>query len=106
MNTKYFSYVADYVPKSGTFPTDKPWLELTIKGTQDKSEVFKLHIEEAPLSHGESFSFRIKSGGLARARLPGWLFLTAEAVDHVEWGPVSDKVGKAVLQLPTSEGFP
>ena len=106
MNTKYFCLVADYVPKSGTFPTDKHWIELTIKDKQDKSEVFKLHIEEAPLSRGELFSFRIKSGGLAAARLPGWLFLTAEAVDHIEWGPVSDDVGKAVLNLPADEGFP
>jgi len=106
MNTKYFSLVADYVPKSGSFPTDNHRVELTIKDEQDESEVFKLHIEEAPLSHGELFSFRIKSGGLAAARLPGWLFLTAEAVDHIEWGPVSDKVSKAVLKLPAGEGLP
>ena len=106
MNTKYFSLVADYVPKSGRFPTDEHRVELTIKDTQDRSEVFRLHIEEAPLSHGELFSFRIKSGGLATARLPGWLFLTAEAVGHLEWGPVSDKFGNAVLQLPTGERVP
>jgi hypothetical protein len=106
MNTKYFSLVADYVPKGGAFPTDGHRVELTIKDAKDKSEVFRLHIEEAPLSHGELFSFRIKSGGLATARLPGWLFLTTEAVDHIEWDPASGKVGKAVLQLPKGEGFP
>jgi hypothetical protein len=106
MNTKYFSYVADYVPNSGAFPKGKHWIEFTIKDTQERSEVFKLHIEEAPLSRGEVFSFRIKSGGLAGSLLPGWLFLTAEAVGHIEWGPVSDKAGHAVLQLPPGEELP
>ena len=106
MNSKYFSFVAEYAPKGGAFPIDKPWVELTIKDEQDKKEVFKLHIEEAPLSRGELFSFRIKSGGLAVAKLPGWLFLTAVAVDHIEWNLDADGVGKAVLKLPAGEHFP
>ena len=106
MNSMYFSFVADYVPKGRDFPAEAGWTELTIKDSEGGSEVFKLSIEKAPLAKGELFSFRIKSGGIAKGKLPGWLFLTEEAIGQIQWGRVGENVAHAELKLPKEEELP
>lgn len=103
MSSKYFSYVADYVPNRGTFPTEGRWVDLTIKTASGNSEAFGLKIEKAPLSRGQLFSFRIKTRTSA---LPGSLFLTAEAVALVDWSPVHHTARGAILTLPPGEEIP